>query len=128
FVSVDGLEIVGVTADRVLQCDTVRAKDGTGFTGSFESFTHVVALGNRDLHRVQQPFILEASKLKGKQLSFDQLGCHDGKLLLHELEAGNGTIKLDAGFSVVESSFVEIGRASCRERVESWVVGGVVKK
>ncbi len=66
---------------------------------------------------MQQAFILEAPKLEGEELGFDKLGCYNGKLLLYQLETGNGSIKLDASFGVVESSFIASacspGRAPC---------------
>ena len=50
FIGEDGLEIVGVPNDGIFKGDAVRAKHGAGFACRPDSFTHVVAFGNRDLY------------------------------------------------------------------------------
>ena len=55
---------------------------------------------------MQESLVLEPAELQGEQLGLDQFRRHGCQLLLDELEAADGAIKLDAGFGVIERNFV----------------------
>ena len=58
--------------------------------------------------------VLQAPKVQGEQLCLHQLSGHDGQFLLHELEAGDGTIELDTRFGIVQGHFVTGPRCTGR--------------
>ena len=73
--------------DWIFKRNSVRSQYTSRFPGCLQRLSHVVSLGYRDLHWMQQSFILQTPKMKRQQLPLHQFGRHDRQFTLHQLEA-----------------------------------------
>jgi REP element-mobilizing transposase RayT len=102
FVRQDGLEVVHVTDDRVLQRDPVAAENRAGRPTDVQRPAHVPDLSQAHVLGSQSPRVLHSSEVQGDEQAAIDLECHLGQLLLGQLVGGNRLLEHDPLLRVLE--------------------------
>ena len=58
FIGEDRLQVVHVSADGVVQRDAIGPKKSAGLACCLQRFAHIITLGQGNLNRVSEPFLL----------------------------------------------------------------------
>ena len=98
----DGLEVVGMPDDGVLERDSVGAEDRAARTRDLDRFAGVVELAGADLFGPDLPAVLDPAELVGEEVALAHLERHVGDLGLGDLVAGQRLVEHLAGLRVLD--------------------------